>query len=89
MAALPTVVTRFEGNIQHAYRDGEAVVKSDTVNQTHCSKAIWVGVTGDITAVMSSGAVLLYKAVPVGFLIIEAIRINSTGTAATNMLFLW
>lgn len=87
--ALPKVVTRVEGNIQHAFRDGEAVTKSDTVNQTYCSKAIWVGGTGDIVAVMSSGAVLTFKAVPVGFLIIEAVRINSTSTTATNMVFLW
>lgn len=71
-------------------RGGEAVVKSDTVDFAKVSKAIYVGGTGDVAAVMADGTVLLYSAVPVGTILpIQAKRINSTNTTATLMVAMY
>lgn len=52
-------------------------------------RALYVGGTGDVSAVIG-GASLVFKAVPVGtWLWIGATQINSTGTTATLMLGLY
>ena len=48
--------------------------------------AIYVGVSGDISVVSLRGVTKVYKNVPVGFMPIAAIRVNATGTNATDLL---
>jgi hypothetical protein len=65
----------------------EAVSKSDTADLTCVSRGIYVGGTGDVAAVMMSGDVVTFVAVPAGTLLpIRCRRINSTNTTATNMV---
>jgi hypothetical protein len=71
------------------YSTAVAVTPSDTVvfTQGKCS-ALYVGVTGDVVALIG-GAAITFKAVPVGILEIECTRVNSTSTTATDMVALY
>ena len=53
------------------------------------SRALYIGVAGDVTVILKSGASLLFKALPVGLYPIRAKRVAATGTAATNILALY
>lgn len=87
MAAIDTFKGR---NTIAGYTGGEAVAPSDTVDQTNVSRALYVGVAGDVTVVMRDGQALLLKAMPVGLHHnVRIKRVNLTGTAATNMVVLW
>jgi hypothetical protein len=72
-----------------SYAVATAVTASDTVDfgQGIC-RALYVGVTGDVVAVVG-GIATTFKAVPVGVLPIACSRVNSTSTTATNMLALY
>ncbi len=67
---------------------GEVVVPHAANEQTFISRALYVGVAGDVTALMMDDTVVQFKAMPVGIHAIRAKRINAVGTTATNMLFL-
>ncbi len=69
---------------------GEAVTPHNTTELTNVSRAIYVGVGGNITALMADDTVILFTAVPQGTLLpIRVKRINSTGTTATTMISLY
>lgn len=51
-------------------------------------RALYVGGTGNITAIVG-GAVVLFTAVPVGILPVRCTRVNATGTTATAMVALY
>jgi len=68
----------------------ETITPSDTVNLRAVSRAIYVGVAGDVAAVMQNGDVATFVGVTAGSILpIRAIRINSTNTTATTMLNLY
>ncbi|KWX71620.1 hypothetical protein AMQ84_27245 [Paenibacillus riograndensis] len=76
------------------YTGGVAVTPSDTLSITYptgtpYSRAIYVGVSGDVTALMADGSTVLFKAAPVGHLYIAVKRINATNTTATNIVALY
>lgn len=88
---MTAAVDRFatsRSQIDAPYTYAEVVTKSDTVNLAYVSRAIYVGVAGDVTLVTRDGQTVTFKALPVGTHRIRASRINSTGTAATDMLAL-
>jgi hypothetical protein len=65
----------------------EAVTKHDTNDFTYVSRGIYVGGAGDVAAVMVSGDVVIFSAVPAGTLLpLRCKRINSTNTTATLMV---
>lgn len=67
----------------------EAVTPHDTTEQNFVSRAVWVGVAGNVTFLMADGSVAAFANVPAGTLLpVRAKRVNSTGTSATNILFL-
>ena len=69
---------------------GEAVTPHASTNLAQVSRGIYVGGAGDVAAVMASGAVLVFSAVPAGTLLpIRAVRINAVNTTATLMLALY
>jgi len=83
-------------SVHAAYIDGSApashavvVTPSDTVNLTDVARALYVGVTGNITVVTAAGEVVLFSNVPVGILPVMVIRVNATATTATNMIALY
>ncbi len=53
------------------------------------SRAIYVGVTGDVKVDMLGGGTgIIFKAAPVGILPIRAMKVYHTGSTATNMVAL-
>lgn len=55
-----------------------------------CCRAIYVGGTGDVTAVDQDGGTALFSAVPAGTTLpIMAIRVNAVGTTATLMVAMY
>ena len=76
------------------YPNYAAVVPSDTVNfhatpKVGLCRALYVGVAGDVAAVGEDGVAVVFKAVPVGLLPVRVVRVNATGTTATNIVRLW
>ena len=68
------------------------VSPSNTVDLTQTSRAIYVGVTGDIQVTFSgdaAGTSVILKAVPVGMMReVRIARVWLTGTTATNIISL-
>lgn len=66
-----------------------AVTPSDGTDLTSIPRALYVGVSGDVSVDMEeSGDAIVFKAVPVGILPIRVKRVRATGTTATNILAL-
>lgn len=71
------------------YTHASAVTKSDTDDVgTHMTRAIYVGVAGDVVAIMAGGETVTFKAMPVGLHRIRVSRIKAA-TAATDIIALW
>ncbi len=67
--------------------DAFAVTPSNSTNFTQgTAVGLYVGVTGDVVLVTPAGNAVTFKAAPVGFLPVACIRVNSTGTTATNIV---
>lgn len=66
----------------------EPVTPSNSVNFSQPSRALYVGVSGDVVAIMN-GLAITFTAAPVGILPIECTRVNATGTTAANIVALW
>jgi hypothetical protein len=71
--------------------DAAAVTPADGTDLNPYARALYIGVTGDVTVDMASGleTTILFKAVPVGMLWIRVKRVRATGTTATNIVALW
>ena len=67
----------------------EAITTSDSVNLTEPCRAIYVGGDGDNVAVLGGSAITFAGAKAGSVLPINAIRVNSTGTTATNLVALY
>jgi len=95
---------RFSGQYADAARGGNvdwpatralAITPSDGADLTWITRAIYVGVSGDVKVdmgdkdtVSGQGVGIVFKAVPVGLLHIRARRVYATGTTATNLVAL-
>lgn len=67
--------------------DPFAITPSDSVNFTTNARRIYVGGMGNIVVVGPGGAVVTFIAVPTGTtLVVNAKRVNSTSTTATNLV---
>jgi len=73
------------------YKNAFAITPSDTVALAEVTRAIYVGVAGDITMqLQGDSAAVLFKAVPVGTVLpVRATLVKATGTAAGNLLGLY
>jgi hypothetical protein len=70
--------------------DFAAVTPSDSTNLSRPCRGIYVGVGGDVVAVTYAGTAVTFKGAPSGAILpIQAIRVNSTNTTATNMVALF
>lgn len=68
--------------------DAVAVVKSDATVFPK-TRALYIGVTGDVAVRMAGGTSVTFKAVPVGILQVQVDMVKSTSTTATDMLALY
>jgi hypothetical protein len=68
--------------------NGAAVItKSDTANLPIAARQIWVGGVGDVKVDMINGDTVTFAAVPAGTLLpVQARKVYSTGTTATNLV---
>ena len=65
---------------------GSVAAVTVDVNFSQSSRGVYVGVTGDVTAIIN-GSNIQFKAVPAGMILpIIATKITSSGTTATNMV---
>lgn len=79
----------FSQGLDSPYRHAAAVSPHDTNELSNVTRAIYVGVSGDVSLVTAEGETVLFKAAPVGVLRVRAKQVKSTSTTATNMLALW
>lgn len=67
-----------------------AVTPSDTVPFSTPTAALYIGVSGDVKILLANdSAAVVFKAVPVGPLYVQALQVFATGTTATNILALY
>jgi hypothetical protein len=71
---------------QNSYRGATAVTPSDTVSLADPVSALYIGTTGALSVLMENGETVVFVAVPVGVLEIAVVRVNSTGTVASNIV---
>lgn len=70
---------------QPIYRGAFAITAHDT--NANVATALYIGVTGDVAVVTDDrDTSVVFKAVPVGILPVQVIKVLSTGTTATNIL---
>lgn len=82
--------TNFQGGISAPAFDAATVVVDTAIVPTGAfCRSIWVGTTGDISVVLVSGNTAVFKSVPVGILPICATKVNSSGTTASNMTWMF
>lgn len=68
--------------------DFDDITPSDTVDfpQRKLTKAIYVGVTGNVAAVRPDGRAVVFTAVPAGSILpIRCRRVNATSTTASGL----
>jgi len=71
-------------------KSAAAITASDATDITDTPRAIYVGGAGNIAAVMATGEVVTFTAVPAGTILpIRVKRINATNTTATAMVALY
>jgi hypothetical protein len=70
------------------FHSAVAVTKSDAT-VIPITRALYIGVTGDVAVHTANGETVTFKAVPVGVLRIQVDQVLSTGTAATDILALY
>ena len=72
------------GAAAHAF----AITPNDSADLAERTRGIYVGVTGDVVAVMAEhGTTVTFKAMAAGVIHpIAAIRVKSTGTTATDLV---
>lgn len=67
-----------------------AITPNDSVDLTCVTRSIYVGGAGAIAVIGPEGDTVTFAAVPVGTqLRIQAARVKSTGTTATNLVACW
>lgn len=80
-----------ELNGQNApYFGAVAVTTNDSTDLARApTRALYIGVSGDVKVDLLDGSTVTFKAAPVGVLYVAAVRVYATGTAATNILALY
>lgn len=53
------------------------------------TRALYIGVSGDVAVTMADGQSVIFVGAPVGVLPIQVSQVRSTGTTATNILALY
>lgn len=85
---MTTSITRHTSGVGSSSK-GQIITPGDTAasNFPHFTRAIYVGGAGDVNVVYPDGSTLVFPACPVGMILpVEAIRVNSTSTTATNLV---
>lgn len=71
-------------------RDAAAVVPNDTTDLPYLPRALFVGQTGDVSALLAGGQNVVFRNVQAGSVLpVRAVRVNATATTATDIVALW
>lgn len=72
-------------------RNGVAVTPSDTQNLAGgACRALYIGTTGNVSAVFPDGTQVTFNSIAAGVVLpIQALRINNSGTTASNIVALY
>ncbi len=63
------------------------ITPSDSLDLPETTRALYVGIGGDVRVAMASGQVVTFESVPDGCLLpIRAIRVQATGTTAAGII---
>lgn len=65
-----------------------AVTPSNSQNLAKDSRALYVGVTGDVAIMATDGSIAIFANVPVGIFPVQVRRVFATGTTATGIVAL-
>jgi hypothetical protein len=68
--------------------NAEVVTPSDSADLTHVSRALYVGVAGNMSVVMRGGQTVTF-AVQAGIHPLAVSRVRATGTTATGIVAVW
>ena len=70
-------------------KSAEVITPSDTVGFSRTCLGIYVGVTGNVTALLTDESVVTFVGVPAGAILpVQANRVNATDTTATSLVAL-
>jgi hypothetical protein len=78
------------GGLGAPARGGFAVTPSDTVDLPRETRALYVGVSGDLSLVTADGSPVTLGGIPGGSLLpVRATRVKATGTTADQLVGLY
>lgn len=67
----------------------EPVAPSNTSDLPYASRALYVGVAGDVKVTTVNGSVVTFTNHPVGYLPARVARVHLTGTTAAEIIAVW
>lgn len=67
----------------------DPVVPSDSVDLPYATRAIYVGVAGDIRVTTLGGTIVTFRNHPVGYMPGRVARVHLTGTSAAQIIAVW
>ena len=68
--------------------DGKNLTPDDATDLAHVTRAVWVGVVGDIDVILASGETVNFKNAS-GWMPLRIKRLNETGTTAADIVGVW
>jgi hypothetical protein len=82
---------KYQTGLDSPAPSAEEVTPSDSVNLDNTSRGLFVGVAGNVSVEMAeTGTAIVFTGVLAGSILpIRIIRVNSTGTTATDMVSLY
>lgn len=63
-----------------------ALAPDDTSDLSHLTRALYIGVAGDVRVTLGGGDVVTFAAMSSGWHPIRAARLHATGTTATHII---
>jgi hypothetical protein len=64
-----------------------SITASDSTNLPATTRAIYIGVSGNMSVVMADGGVVQFSNIPAGAMLpLRVIRVNATGTSAAGLI---
>lgn len=80
---------KYGQDMNGAYDEAAAIVPADGADLPALTRAIYVGVAGDVKVDMETTGTVTFKALPVGIQRLRVKRVYATGTTATNLVALY
>jgi hypothetical protein len=69
--------------------DAQEITPSDSAELTHVTRALYVGVAGDVRVTLAGGTLVTFGAMTSGWHPIRVAQVHATGTTATHLVGCW